>query len=208
LALTQREVAGRAEVSERVVRKAERGGPLQASTIDALAVALQLPVEALVSPDGSTASAHAESGTEEPAGARRFREYLEGVWNQRDVSLVDQYLLPEFRFHTESGIVHGREEMARRVSGMLEAFSDIQFVVHHAEQHGDFVVGRWTFALTHTGPWLGIEPTGVRVTVYGSSWVQVVGDQFGDAWDFWDAEQLFHTLRGQDERDNDGHARS
>jgi hypothetical protein len=39
-----------------------------------------------------------------------------------------------------------------------------------------------------------MAPTGRRVSIRGSSWVVLVGEKFGVAWDFWDPGILFAAL--------------
>jgi predicted ester cyclase len=57
---------------------------------------------------------------------------------------------------------------------------------------GDKVVGRFTFRGTHTGTFLGIAPTGRKVSMTG---IDVVRIRDGKITEFWYAEQLHDLLR-------------
>jgi len=192
---SQSEAASRADVSDRLIRKAESGGPIQASTITSLAclydsVANPISPKQILVNDASTILAP-PPGLDVHAMLTRW---FDGLWNQLDLSVIDDLIVPEFAFHAESGVVRNRQEMRERVLEFRKSFSDFDFDVEHVSDLGDAVVCRWSVSMTHSGAWLGILPTGRRVTVHGSSWVQLVGDKFGDAWDFWDALLLRQQL--------------
>lgn len=84
------------------------------------------------------------------------RRYLEEVWNQGKVDVVDELFVPE--------IGAGLKE---RVKAFLIAFPDWHCVIDDLFVEDDKVVNRWTAAATQTGPLFGIPPTGKRVTVEG-----------------------------------------
>jgi transcriptional regulator with XRE-family HTH domain len=187
-AWTQRDVAKTSGLSVRLVRKAERGEPIERRSIEALAKALAVPLEALTNVAEDLPPPEGRSMGE---CAQRF---LLSIWNEQDFSVIDELLLPEFRFHHDAGTVTNRSEMVERIVAFQSSFSDFDFVVEDTHDHGTFVVCRWHVAMTHSGKWVNLEATGKRVDVYGSTWVQVVHGLFGDAWDFWDTAKLYHEL--------------
>lgn len=195
---SQSEAAIRADVSDRLIRKAEGGGPIQASTITSLAclydsVANPISPEKILVNEASTILTPPPG----PDVQAMLTRWFDGLWNQLDLSVIDDLIVPEFAFHAESGVVRNRQEMRERVLEFRESFSDFDFDVEHISDLGGAVVCRWTVSMTHCGFWLGIPPTGRRVTVHGSSWVQLIDDKFGDAWDFWDPMRVHETLTRQ-----------
>ena len=48
------------------------------------------------------------------------------------------------------------------------------------------VLAQWTLTMQHTGPFLGIEPTGKRITARGMSIQRFVDGKILEAWDNWD----------------------
>lgn len=184
---TQRDAATRCGVSDRSIRAAERGGPISRRMLHQLALAYEMPAQALI-----------KQGVQPRTGtsmAPRAREFLEQIWNHGNLAVVDTHLAPEFRFHHEAGVVTSRAEMRERITQFRSSFSDFCFTVEDVHEYGEFVVCRWTVQMTHTGPWVDLPPTHCRVTVHGSSWVQVVDGLFGDAWDYWDARALYESLQ-------------
>lgn len=63
--------------------------------------------------------------------------------------------------------------MKERIVKFTESFGEFDFNVTSALDFDSFVVCKWQVKMTHIGSWLGISPTGVRVTVNGASWVHV-----------------------------------
>lgn len=186
LGWTQAEAARRSGLSDRLIRTAERGGPIDRQSAETLSKLLAIPLDALL--------AGRPPGTRLPM-TERAREFLEQIWNFRNFSVIQTHLLPEFTFRHESGVACGRDEMRERIEVFQQAFSDFHFVVEESVEYDDFVVCRWVVDMTHSGPWLDLAPTGKRATVNGSSWVKVVNGMFGDAWDYWDAGRLYETLK-------------
>lgn len=152
-----------------------------------LARVYQIPYAAILEP----------AGVNDSLGPPCAKQFLEQLWNEGDLSVIDTMFQSEFRFHHDSGVVHNREEMRQRVETFRRSFSDFDFLVEESDVFGEFIVCRWVVRMTQTGQWLDLAPTHHRVTVHGSSWVKVVDGKFGDAWDFWDAGRVYETLKAQ-----------
>jgi transcriptional regulator with XRE-family HTH domain len=196
---TQAEAARRADLTDRLIRKAESGGPLEVKSITRLAELYGEPDRPLNPEDLLDDPADVASGPP-PTSSRAdmLRRWFDGLWNNLDLSVVDELIIPEFEFHAETGVVRNRQEMKDRVLKFRESFSDFDFIVDQVADLGEAVVCYWHVHMTHSGPWLDLKPTGRRLTVHGSSWVQMVGDRFGNAWDFWDPGKAYEELASRD----------
>jgi predicted ester cyclase len=188
---TQAEAARRGQVSDRLIRTAERGGPIDRHSAEVLSGLFQIPLDALLA-DGNPPAATAGQM------AARACEFLDQIWNHRNLAVIETHLAAEFRYHHDAGIALGRDGMRARVEGFQRSFTVNRVIVEDSVEYGDFVVCRWIFEMTHSGPWLDLAPTGKQVAVPGSSWVQVVDGKFGDAWDYWDSSALYESLRKGD----------
>ena len=149
-AWTQADLAARAGLSDRLIRKAEKGGPLRRSSIRVLAETLGVPERALM---------HGKDAGAGRPMAEKAKYFLLQIWNHGNLQVIEELLLPEFRFHHEQGVVCNRDQMRQRIAAFAESFSDFEFLVDEVDDFGDFVLLRWRFALTHSGPWLDLEPT-------------------------------------------------
>ena len=196
---SQSEAARRADLSDRLIRKAEKGERLEVKSISQLA-GLYGSAERPLSPESLLVDREETVAGPAPTAALRatLQRWFDGLWNQLDLSVVDELIVPEFAFHTETGVIRNREELKSRVLKFRESFSDFEFVLEHVSDLGDAVVCRWRATMTHSGTWIDLPPTGRRVTVHGSSWAQLAGTKFGDAWDYWDPAALYLQLKGED----------
>jgi predicted ester cyclase len=59
---------------------------------------------------------------------------------------------------------------------------------------GDQVVVRWTCKVTHTGPFLGMQPSGRKATVTGISILRFSEGKIVEGWNSWDQLGLLVQL--------------
>ena len=59
---------------------------------------------------------------------------------------------------------------------------DVTFTTDVLVTDGDLVARRWTMRATHQGPFLGVAPTGRRVTMTGIDVLRVVDGRFTEIW--------------------------
>jgi steroid delta-isomerase-like uncharacterized protein len=98
------------------------------------------------------------------------RRYVEEIWNQGNLSVIDELVAPNANFHDPSvpgGKFTGPEGMRQFVQIYRGAFPDVHLTINDVIAEGDKVVIRWTATGTHKGELMGIAPTGKRVTVTG-----------------------------------------
>ena len=195
LAWTQEEAAQKAKISLRAYRKAEAGQAVNASTVAAIALGLTssqqrvTPDELLVDPSEMryTDRLATELG-------RRVQAWFDAQWNKPNPDLLDSMATPDFVYHMEHGVIRGPQELKERNRLFRQSFGDINMYAEEIYDFGDALAVRWHCEMTHIGPWLDVPATGCRVVIRGSSWVQLVGDKFGDAWDFWDPSVIYSQL--------------
>jgi predicted ester cyclase len=80
------------------------------------------------------------------------------------------------------------------VAQYLAAFSHTQSVVEDQVAEGDRVVVRLTFTGTHTGPWMGLPPTGKPVTVKGMALYRLQDGKIVEQWTIGDTFGLLRQL--------------
>ncbi len=99
------------------------------------------------------------------------RRFYEELWNNRQVNLADELIAAEcvtyqLRSGVEAGAVtRGPEAIKHHVEEWLTGFPDLRFTVEQMIAEGDQVVTRSVMRGTHTGTWLGLAPTGKRVSI-------------------------------------------
>lgn len=88
------------------------------------------------------------------------RRYCEEVLDQGNVDLIDELFAPD----TSSGLDE-LEDFKRKFPKNRAALSDVSFDIEDMFAEGDKVCVRGTFRAIHDrGEWLGMAPTGHRVT--------------------------------------------
>lgn len=90
-----------------------------------------------------------------------FNEFIERVWNRKELERLDDYFAPDFIDHSAPPGQDTGIEGARQVFGMfLDAFPDCHINVEFLIAEGDLLVARDNFRGTHRQSFMGIAPTG------------------------------------------------
>ena len=87
------------------------------------------------------------------------RAWLDG-WNARGVEAVDDLFSERFVDHQTAGDVAGLEPFKERLRGLEQELGRGRFREEEVIAEGDKVAARTTLRGTHTGPFMGIPPTG------------------------------------------------
>src|SRR4051812_18132070 len=117
------------------------------------------------------------------------REWVEDGMNARDLSLIDRYYAPEYRFTAPGLEVVGQEAMKGFVSAWYSGFPDVRFRLVESVAAGDTVAWHMIISGTHQGEMFGIPATGRSINVevmvitrfVDGTWTEdhVVFDQLG-----------------------------
>jgi predicted ester cyclase len=99
-----------------------------------------------------------------PDNRKLVARFYDEVLNQGQVELLDELAARDFVEHGTPPLPPGLDGFKEFVGQVVERFPDFHFTVHEWIVEGDRVVVRGSAAGTHSGPFLGIEATGRRVT--------------------------------------------
>jgi serine phosphatase RsbU (regulator of sigma subunit) len=99
-----------------------------------------------------------------------FRRYIEEVWNQTNLELVDE-IFDRYVSHQPDGptLERGPEDVKRFVGEFRSAFPDLRIRIDDQIAEGDKVVVRATIRGTHQGRFRGMAPTGKEIEEKGFS---------------------------------------
>jgi steroid delta-isomerase-like uncharacterized protein len=97
-----------------------------------------------------------------------FRRYIEEVWNQTNLELVDE-IFDRYISHQPDGstLRRGPEDVKRFVGEFRTAFPDLRLSIEDQIAEGDKVVTRVTVRGTHHGKFRGMAPTGKEIELKG-----------------------------------------
>lgn len=117
------------------------------------------------------------------------RRVVDGVWRDRDLTIIDELIAEEYVGHdpTQPEPIRGRDGFRQFVGMYQSAFEDAAVTIDDQIGEGDQVVTRWTGRGTHTGELMGIAPTGKEVTVSGLTVSRLGGGTIVEEWELIDA---------------------
>ncbi|WP_163999249.1 ester cyclase [Pyxidicoccus caerfyrddinensis] len=133
------------------------------------------------------------SKTEENKALIRY--YVEEVFNKADWSKLEGLVAPGYINHSPvPGAPQGIEGFRQVVESLHAGFPDVQNTIDDIFAEGELVLTRWTARSTHTGTFMGIPPTGRKVTVSGLSIDRVVDGEWVEGWAEFDQLGLLRQL--------------
>jgi steroid delta-isomerase-like uncharacterized protein len=124
------------------------------------------------------------------------RNFIEGAWNRRDMSVVNQLVAPN---HVPHGpftdqFPQGAPGAEAFVTAFLAAFPDVKATIVKQETEGDKIKTTVTFKGTHTGTLMDIPATGKQVTVPVVVTDRIVDGKIVETWSEWKPEDMFRQL--------------
>ena len=125
------------------------------------------------------------------------RRNVEEIWNQGNLSVIDELVAPNATFHDPSvpgGKFTGPEGFRQFVQIYRGAFPDVRITIEDLIADGDKVVSRWTATGTHKGELMGTAPTGKRVTVTGCNIEQYQNGKVVEGWASYDMLGMLQQL--------------
>ncbi|MGB3067788.1 MAG: ester cyclase [Ottowia sp.] len=103
---------------------------------------------------------------------------------------------PDVVWHGPTGSPRTLDAWKARHARLLQAFEIVDNRIEKAIAEGDLVFVEWSCAAIHRGPFLGIEPTGKRVSLYGMYVDRVVDGKVVEHWGLQDTMGLVSQLGG------------
>lgn len=109
------------------------------------------------------------------------QRYLDTAWNQRDATIVDELVAPDFVQHA-ANVPPGRDGVKRFFQMLYGGIPDARFTLESIIAEGDKVATRFTVGGTHQGPFLGIPATGKSVTLTGMALLVLRDGKITENW--------------------------
>jgi predicted ester cyclase len=112
-----------------------------------------------------------------------LRRFCEEFWSRDNLEAIPELVAEDFvDHHPLLGAPPGLEGLAALVTTWRTACSDMRETVEDLISEGDKVVGRFTMRGTHSGEFMGVQPTGRSVTMSGIDIVRVAGGKIAKFW--------------------------
>jgi len=125
-----------------------------------------------------------------------FRQIVEEIFNQGNISLFDELVAPDFIEHEElpPGIPVGREGAKVLFTQLRSAFPDFKAEIEDLIAEGDRVVVRMKWTGTHEGEFMGIPPTGRSISIEVIDIVRFESGKFVEHWGIMDNMGMMQQL--------------
>ena len=112
-----------------------------------------------------------------------LRRAYEEAFNQKNLDALDEIFASDIIDHNPSpGQPPGLEGAKQVFSSINTAFPDLHVNIEDMVAEGDKVVARVTMSGTHQGEFMGIDPTGNRVTITGMDLVRIAEGKIVEHW--------------------------
>lgn len=126
----------------------------------------------------------------------QVRRFYEEIWNRPDLSVVPEVLSPVVSFRGSLGSVRvGHDAFCDYVREVTGALADYRCDIETLVAEDDRVVARMEFSGLHRARFLGVEPTGRRVSWAGAAFFTFDGGLVSDLWVLGDLHGLHARLR-------------
>ncbi|HEY0603765.1 MAG TPA: ester cyclase [Herpetosiphonaceae bacterium] len=122
----------------------------------------------------------------EPGPKAIAREFMEKVFNQRNLAAIDELI-------DDHAIDHGNQALSSFF--ILTAFPDFQVNIEHMIAEDDKVTVLSTFSGTHKGEFMGIPATGKRVEGTRTDILRIANGKIVESWQDWDQTSLVQQLK-------------
>jgi predicted ester cyclase len=126
-----------------------------------------------------------------------FRRWFDEVWNQGREDTIDELF-------AATAIAHGIGENEQPLTGpsqfkpfvrnMRGAIPDIHIAIEQLVAEGDWVSCRVSLTGTHSGPGLGVNPTGGAIKIGGIVLARIQNGQIVGGWNSWDQLGLLRQI--------------
>ncbi|MBU8934544.1 MAG: ester cyclase [candidate division Zixibacteria bacterium] len=130
-------------------------------------------------------------------------EWMRELWTAGNTSAVDRLHAADFVDHSAAGRDTSNNGFKEGIRKFFTAFPDFHPTDDHlvidAEQSE--VTIRWTAEGTHQGEFLGVAPTGKRITFRGIEILRIVDGIITERWGEWDGFDLLDQLHAPTSED-------
>ena len=114
-------------------------------------------------------------------------------WNRSDLSGLMERWSQDMVHHGRDGQMSA-QSTAAEMSRFMNAFPDLRLEIHSIIAEGDLVATRLTVHGTHNGEYMGVKPTGRRVSCTLMGQLRVVDGAVIEHWGVADALHLLEQL--------------
>ena len=121
--------------------------------------------------------------------------YADEIWNKGNFAIFEEFVTPDcVVHHPMPGSKPGVEGLKAAILAYRTAFPDTKMTILHMVAEGEYVVDHWRMTGTHTGPMMGMPPTGRQVDYEGMKLQRMRDGKIAEFWSLPDALTMLQQL--------------
>ena len=123
-------------------------------------------------------------------------QLVEELLNRGNMSVIDELFAPDFVEHEElpPEIPPGREAPKMMFTMLRSAFPDFKATIELLIAEGDKVVLHTTWTGTQKGEFMGVPPTGKRISIDVIDIVRIAGGKYVEHWGVMNSMAMMQQL--------------
>ena len=122
------------------------------------------------------------------------RQVIERIFVRGEDAAIDELISTDFQPYTFGPMPPGRDGLREGMRRVHAGVSDPEFTIHDVIAEDDRVAVRLTTSARHTGPFMGIEPTGRRYSIDEIHIFRIGDGQVSGHWHAFDRADLMRQL--------------
>jgi predicted ester cyclase len=131
------------------------------------------------------------------ANKELVRQIIDRIFVHQEDAAIDELVSESFVPRTFGPMPRGREGLREGMRRAGAGVSDAEFTIHDLIAEGDRVAARLTTTARHTGPFMGIEPSGKRYSIDEIHIFRIRDGQLVEHWHAFDTASLMAQLKGE-----------
>ena len=121
-----------------------------------------------------------------------IRRWIEGINEQ---TIKDELLSEDYVYHAGDQEVKGAQTFKQIASAtFFPVFPDVNYTIDDMVAEGDKVAIRCTMTATHMGEFMGVAPTGKRITLTEAIFYRLAGGKIMEALQYVDQLSMMQQL--------------
>ena len=122
-----------------------------------------------------------------------IRQVLDLI-DERNLDQAFELYALDYIYHGPTGELRGRDGIRGLWEVFLAGFPDLHSTIEDMVSEGDKVVLRWRIEGTHTGEFMGVAPSNMKITLGVTEIFRVANGQLVEAWDQFDRLGLMQQI--------------
>lgn len=123
-----------------------------------------------------------------------IQNYVEKVWNQADLAAFKMFTTPNFTYQIGGQAARNGSAMEQFILATHSAFPDWHIEIVDMISEDNKVAIRWQGQVTHEGSFIGIPPTGKRITVSGINTYHISNGKVASEWEQTDTISMLRQM--------------